>query len=131
MSDRAPRFSTPHLFIDAVTQLAGLFSTEIRLARTELSEKVAKAVNALALIAGSVVLLLAALIILLQAAVAWLIADGLAPHWAAIAVGAPVAFIGIGLLLAALNALKVKNLRPDRAIEQVSKDMAVAKEMVR
>jgi protein-S-isoprenylcysteine O-methyltransferase Ste14 len=131
MSEIAPRLSTPHLFIDAVAQLAALFRTEIRLVRTELSEKAAKAVNAVAFIGGAVVLLLVALIILLQGAVAWLVAEGLAPHWAALAVGVPVALIGIGLLVAALNALKVKNLRPDRTLDQVNKDVAVVKEMVR
>jgi hypothetical protein len=43
MTERATGFSTPHLFVDAVAQTAGLIRTEIRLARTELSEKVAKA----------------------------------------------------------------------------------------
>jgi hypothetical protein len=118
------------LFVDAVAQMAGLFRAEIRLARTELSEKVAKAVNAVGLLSGAVVLLLAALIILLQGAVAWLVIAGLQPHWAAFLVGALVGIVGLGLLFAALSLLKVSNLRPDRALAQVNKDMAVAKAMI-
>ena len=132
MTNAAPRSSTPHLFVEAVAQLAGLVRTEIRLARTELSEKAAKAANAVTLISAGVVLLLAALIVLLQGAVAWLVTIGLPPHWAALAVGAVVGFIGLGLLLAALTALKsAANFRPERALDQVGKDMAAAREIVR
>jgi len=35
------------------------------------------------------------------------------------------------MLFTALSSLKVSNLKPDRALGQVNKDMAVAKEMVR
>jgi len=132
MSERAATgFSTPHLFVEAVAQLAVLFRTEIRLVRTELAEKVSRAVNAVGLLSGALVLLLAALIILLQGAAAWLVVAGLQPHWAAFIVGAVVAIIGVGLLFIALSALKVSNLKPTRALGQVSKDMAVAKEIVR
>src|SRR5260221_11013387 len=131
MAERATGFSTPHLFIDAVAQMAGLFRTEIRLVRTELSEKIAKAVNAIALLSRAIILLLAALIILLESAVAWLVVAGLEPHWAALLVGAVVGIVGFGLLLSGLSTLKVSNLKPDRAFEQVHKDMAVAKEVVR
>jgi hypothetical protein len=119
------------LFVEAVAQLAVLFRTEIRLVRTELAEKVSRAVNAVGLLSGALVLLLAALIILLQGAAAWLVVAGLQPHWAAFIVGAVVAVIGVGLLFIALSALKVSNLRPNRTLGQVGKDMAVAKEIVR
>jgi len=132
MSDRAAtEFSTPQLFVEAVAQLAALFRTEIRLVRAELGEKVSKAVNAVGLLSGALVLLLAALIILLQGAAAWLVVAGLQPHWAAFIVGAAVAIIGVGLLFIALSALKVSYLKPTRTLGQVSKDMAVAKEIVR
>ena len=131
MAERATGFSTPHLFVDVVSQLAGLFRTELRLVRTELSEKVAKAVNAIGLLSGAVVLLLAALIVLLQAAVAWLVIAGVPSQWGGLLVGVVVGIVGFGLLFTALSALKVSNLKPDRTLEQVNKDMAVAKEMVR
>jgi protein-S-isoprenylcysteine O-methyltransferase Ste14 len=131
MTDRAQQPSTPHLFIEAMAQLAALFRTEIRLVRTELSEKAAKAVNAVGMVGGAVVLLFLALLILLEGLVAWLVAEGLPPYWAAVAVGLPIGIIGIALLLAAMKALKAANFVPDRALEQVSKDMAVAKEVVR
>jgi hypothetical protein len=132
MTDRAQHHpSTPHLFIEAMAQLAALFRTEIRLVRTELSEKAAKAVSAVAMIAAAFVLLLLALIILLQGAVALLVANGMQPYWAAVAVGAPVAVIGFALLFGAIRALKAANFRPDRALDQMSKDISVAKEAVR
>jgi uncharacterized membrane protein YqjE len=131
MTERATGFSTPHLFVEAVAQMAGLIRTEIRLARTELSEKVAKAVTAVGLLSGAIVLLFAALFLLLQGAVAWLVVAGMQPHWAAFLVGAAVGIIGLVLLFTALSALKVSNLTPDRTLDQVGKDMAVAKEIVR
>jgi protein-S-isoprenylcysteine O-methyltransferase Ste14 len=131
MTDRAQHPSTPQLFIEAMAQLAALFRTEIRLVRTELSEKAAKAVSAVGMVAGACVLLLVALIILLEGAVAWLVAEGLPAYWAAVAVGLPVGLIGIALLLGAMRALKAATFVPDRALEQVSKDVAVAKEVVR
>ena len=131
MTDRAQQPSTPHLFIEALAQLAALFRTEIRLVRTELGEKAAKAVNAVGMMAGAFILLLLALFILLEGLVAWLVAEGVAPYWAAVAVGLPVGIIGVALLLGAMKALKAANFVPDRALEQVGKDMAVAKEVVR
>jgi hypothetical protein len=131
MSESAPRVSTPHLFVEAVAQLAGLFRTELRLVRTELGEKAAKAMNAIVVMSGAGILLLVALIILLEGAVAFLVTLGLKPHWAALAVGLPVAVLAVALLLSALGSLKLANLRPERALDQVSKDMNVAKEIVR
>src|SRR5205085_3536607 len=104
MTDRAQQPSTPHLFIEALAQLAALFRTEIRLVRTELGEKAAKAVNAVGMMAGAFILLLLALFILLEGLVAWLVAEGLAPYWAAVAVGLPVGIIGVALLLGAMKA---------------------------
>jgi uncharacterized membrane protein YqjE len=129
--ERATGVSTPHLVLDAVSQMAGLFRTELRLVRAELNEKVAKAVTAIGLLSGAAVLLLAALLILLEGVVAWLVVAGLQPHWAAFIVGVVVAVVGAGLLFTALSTLKMSNLKPDRTLEQVNKDMAVAKEMVR
>src|SRR4051794_7107053 len=111
MSESAPRVSTPHLFVEAVAQLAGLFRTELRLVRTELGEKAAKAMNAIVVMSGAGILLLVALIILLEGAVAFLVTLGLKPHWAALAVGLPVAVLAVALLLSALGSLKLANLR--------------------
>jgi hypothetical protein len=131
MAEQATGFSTPHLFVDAITQMAGLFRTEVRLLRAELSEKASKAVNAIGLLCGSAVLLLAALIVLLQGAVAWLVIAGLPPHLAGFLVGAVVAIAALALFGIAVSSLKVSNLRPDRVAGQVDKDITVAKEAVR
>jgi hypothetical protein len=80
------------------------------LVRTELSEKVAKAANAVGLLFGAIILLFAGLFILLQGAVAWLVIAGMQPHWAAFLVGAGrhhwICFV--------LNrALRSQGLQPD------------------
>jgi len=44
------RPSTPALFADALSQMTSLFETEIRLVRTELSEKISTAFRAIAVL---------------------------------------------------------------------------------
>ena len=59
------RPSTPSLFADALAQMTHLFETEIRLVKTEISEKISAAVKAIVVILVAAVLLLAALFIIL------------------------------------------------------------------
>ena len=130
MAERATGFSTPHLLVDAVAQIAGLIRTEVRLARAELSEKAAQAINGIGLLTAAMVLLFAALLLFLQGVVGWLVVGGMQPHWAAFLVGAAVGIVGLVLLLTARSALRISNLTPDRTFHQVGKDIAAAKEIV-
>jgi hypothetical protein len=131
MVERATRLSTPHLFVDVVTQIAGLVRTEIQLVRAELSEKVSRTVNAAGLLAGAAILLLAALVILLQGAVTWLAIAGLELQWAELLVGAAVGIVGLGLLFTAISWLKVATLRPHRLLARVDRHTALGKEIGR
>jgi xanthine/uracil permease len=123
--------SVPELFSDLVNQLSTLFRKEIQLARAEMSEKVSKALSGVGLIAGGAVILLAALVILLEAAVAGLVAAGLETHWAALIVGSVAVLIGFVLVRAGMGNLKGSSLAPQKTVEQLQRDAAIAREAVR
>src|SRR3954469_7442131 len=98
----------PDIFADLLKELTTLLRSEIRLARSEFSEKVTLLGLSLSLIAVGAVLLLAALFLLLQAAVAGLIGQGFSPTVATLIVAATVLLIGIVLLWIGLNRLHAK-----------------------
>ena len=122
--------TVPELFSDLINQLTSLFRTEARLARAEISEKLSKAGSAVGLIVAGAVLLIPALVILLQAAVAALEEQGLAPYWAALAIGGGVLIIGLILAGAGFSALKPSKLMPNKTVEQLQQDAAVARGQV-
>jgi len=119
------------LVTQVMSDLAYLLQTEIRLARAEISEKVACAANGGAFIGVAAVLLLTGLPILLLAIVRWLEIAGLPNQWGLLLVGGLVVVIGIALALMGANRLKGSALKPDRTIEQVRADVSMAKEHVR
>jgi Putative Actinobacterial Holin-X, holin superfamily III len=120
----------PDIFSDLLKELTTLFRSEIRLARTEFSDKITLLGLSLAMIGVGAVLLLAGLFLLLQAAVAGLIAFGFSPTVATLIVAAVVLLIGIGLLWFGLNRLHAKNLALKKTSEQLQRDVAAAKYQV-
>lgn len=126
----ADRRTVPELFSDLINQLTSLFRTEARLARAEMSEKLSQAGVAVGLIVTGAVLLIPALVILLQAAVSALVEQGLAPYWAALAIGGAVLIIGFILASIGFNALKPAKLVPNKTMEQLQQDAAVARGQV-
>jgi hypothetical protein len=119
------------ILADLVNQFTGLIRKEGQLARAEMSEKIGEIGMALGLVVGGAVLLIPALVILLQAAVAGLVATGLAVGWASLIVGGVVLVIGLLLLAIGVNRLKTARLVPDKTLEQLQRDAAVAVQQVR
>lgn len=130
MTTETSRRSTPHLFTEVLTQVAALISAELRLIRAEAGEKLSQLLTGVALIAATAVVMIAALVMLLQGIAAWLVASGWQAHWAALVVAAVVAAIGAVMLMKAMSDLKASNLRPERTLDQLNKDLNVAKEQV-
>jgi len=123
--------SVPALFSDLIQDVTTLFRKEVQLAKTELSEKASQAATASASIAIGGVVLLAALIILLHAIVAWLAYAGIPSHWGYLIVAVLVGIGGYVALQKGLSNLKATSLTPNRTVEQLQRDAAVAKEQVR
>lgn len=127
-----PNRSIPEIFTDVVTQFTTLLRTESRLARTEMSEKINQAAVAVCLIVAGAVLLMPALVILLQAAVAALVQSNTLPQpWASLLVGGVALLIGIVLALVGASRLKVRALAPERTINQLQRDVSVARQQAR
>jgi uncharacterized membrane protein YqjE len=115
----------------AVSDIAYLLQTEIRLARTELSEKLGKVANGGILIGAGAVLALAGLIVLLLAIVQWLAIAGLPLEWSLLLVGAVVLVLGAVLLMKGTNNMKGSALVPHRTIDQLKADLSIVKEQMK
>ncbi len=127
--DPIGRPSTPSLVADALSQMTTLFETEIRLVRTEVSEKISAALRAVVVMLVAAVLLLAALVLLLIGVVNLLIALGIAPYLAYFIVGVVIAVGGGIAIYLALGTFS--NLTPQRTLSQLGKDADIVKDQVR
>ncbi len=125
------RPSTPSLFADALGQMTTLFETEIRLVRSEIGEKITKAVAAVAVMVVSALLLIVALILLLEGIVQLLIAYGWQPWAANFIVGGVIAVVGVVAVLLAKRGLSAEALAPSRSVAQFGKDVRVVKDQVK
>ena len=119
------------LLTEVVSELAYLLQTEIRLAKTELSEKASQAAQGGTMIGVGAVLALAGLIIFLHAVVSWLAVAGLPQEWGYLLVGVAVLAIGGVLAMRGVNNLKGSALTPDKTVKQVRADFSVMKEQVK
>jgi hypothetical protein len=118
------------LFTAAIAQSADLVQTEFRLARAEVSEKLAALRIGLALMAVGAIFLIAALGMLLQALVSVLIAAGMSPPAAILLVAGAAAVIGLVLFLMGQKRLSPEELVPDRTLTSLSRDGRMMKETV-
>jgi hypothetical protein len=123
--------SIADLVRDVITQLTTLLRKETELARVELSENVSRAALGLGLIVGGAALLIPALVILLEAAVAGLEQNGMRPAEATAIVGGCALVLGFILVAIGVSRLRVKNLMPNKTIQQLQRDAAAAKQQMR
>jgi hypothetical protein len=121
--------SIPELFGDAVGQLAKLVGNEFALARAELSEKMAQAGRAAAMIGAGAVIMIPALVLVLFAAAAALIRSGLSDPVAYLIAGGGAAVVAGALIAIGLERLSGDALKPSVTLEQVQRDKLAAKEM--
>jgi Putative Actinobacterial Holin-X, holin superfamily III len=120
--------SLPNAFSRVITDLADLMQKEMRLARAELSEKLSITIRAGVWMSVAAVLAILAALLVVQACVLGLsAATGIALHWSSLIVAALLA-AGGGAAFAKGKADVPEQLAPDRAINQVKQDIAVAKE---
>ena len=123
--------SLPELLSTLITEMSTLFRQEIRLARTETTENIGKMTGAIGRLAAAGLIILPGLVVLLQAIAAMLMAQGIEAPIALLIVSLAAIVIGGILLAIGLSRLKASTLTPDRTIEQVPRDAAVAREQVR
>lgn len=130
MTSRSDR-SIPELFSDAVGQLAKLIGNEFALARAEISEKAGQAGRAAAMMGAGAVIMIPALVMLLTAAASALMHAGLSDPVAYLITGASAAFISVLLIMVGIKRLSGDALKPTATMDELERDKAAAREMVR
>jgi len=116
------------LLTAALAQSADLVQAEFRLARVEVSEKLAALRYGLVMMAIGAILLIVSLGMLLQAMVGALIAAGMSPPLAILLVAGVTAVIGLVLFLMGQKRLEPAALTPDRTLDSLSADSRMVKE---
>jgi len=130
MTSRSER-SIPELFSDAFSQLAKLIGNEFALARAEVSEKAARASRAAGLIGAGAVLLIPGLTLLLFAAAAGLIRSGFSEPVAYLVTGGGGVVLAMLLIATGLTRLSGDTLKLKATLDEVQRDQAAAREMIR
>ena len=130
MTSRSDR-SIPELFSDAVGQLAKLIGNEFALARAEVSEKAGQAGKAAAMMGVGAVVMIPALVMLLTAAASALMHAGLSDPVAYLITGGIAAVVSVLLIVVGINRLSGDALKPTATIDELERDKAAAREMVR
>lgn len=121
----------PDLASDAISQLAKLIGNEFALARAELALKADQAKRSAAMIGAGAVLAIPGLVILLMAAAAGLMHAGMSDPVAYLIVGGVAVLIAVALVMLGLSGLSGEALKPSVTLEQVQRDKAASKEMMR
>jgi Putative Actinobacterial Holin-X, holin superfamily III len=130
MAYRGYERSIPDIIADLLSQFPTLVRKESQLARAEISEKISQVGMGVGLLLGGAILLIPALVILLQAGVTALEQAGFQPPIASLIAGAAAFLVGLFLLLIGVSRMKVKNLVPQKTIQQIQEDASVAKQQV-
>jgi hypothetical protein len=123
--------SIPDLLSDAFAQVAKLISNEFELARAEMADKVSQAGRAAAMIGAGAVILIPGLTLLLIALSAWLVEAGFAQSVAYLIVGVCTTAIAATSIWFGVSRLSGDALKPSVTIDQLQRDKAAAKKMVR
>jgi hypothetical protein len=117
----------PEILTDLIAQLTALVRKEGQLARSEISEKVGRALSGMALILVGAILLIPAVVILLQAGIVALMESGMDPALASAIIGGGALVLGFILALVGWSWVKPASLVPDKTLDQLQRDAAVAR----
>lgn len=123
------RRSTLELISDAFNDASALLSTEAKLLRAEVNEKINFAVTAIGLMVGAAVFFIGALFLLLQTGVAFLVQWGLSAPVASLIMTLVSAGIGAALFFSGKKALTPDHLKPQRSMNQINRDVAMARDV--
>ena len=122
------RRSTIELMSDAFSDASALLSTEASLLRAEVNEKINHVVTAIGMMVGAAVFFIGALFLLLQTGVAVLVQWGLSTAVVSILMAVVSALIGLVMVFAARAAASPAHLKPERAMNQINRDAAMARD---
>lgn len=112
---------------DVLRDIVALLHAELRLLRAEISEKLRLTALSAALIGAGALLLAATIVLLLQAAIAALVAYGIAWPLAILIVATAALLLGVGLIWFGVNNFRLNRLAPSKTLNQLEKDTTVVK----
>ncbi len=118
------------LIRDVLADTVALLHAELQLLRAEISEKLRLTALSAALIGAGTVLLAATIVLLLQAAIAGLVAYGIAWPFAILIVATATLFLGAGLIWLGINNFRLSRLAPSKTLNQLEKDSIIVKREV-
>jgi hypothetical protein len=119
----------PRILSTVVGDLADLVQKELRLARTEIVDKLNTKLQASIWMAAAGILGLITLLLLVEAAVFAIASFGIALHWSCLIVAAGIALLaGVAFLKGRSDAQE--ELTPTRTINQIKRDISTAKEQL-
>ena len=130
MNSRSER-SIAELFSDAFAQLAKLIGNEFDLAKAELSDKAGQMGRGIAMIAAGAIIMIPALVVLLLSAASGLMRAGLSEPIGYLLAGVAAVAVAGALIAVGVNRMSGDALKPAVTLEQLQRDKAAAKEMVR
>ncbi|HWK34615.1 MAG TPA: phage holin family protein [Xanthobacteraceae bacterium] len=119
----------PRALASVFADLADLIQKEMQLARAEVTENVSKRLRAGGWMIAAVLLGLIAALLVVQAAVFAVATLGIALHWSCLIVAAILAAAG-ALSYSVGRAGAQKDLMPARTMNQIKRDLVVAKEQL-
>lgn len=119
----------PRILSTVVGDLADLVQKELRLARTEIVDKLSKKLQASIWMAAAGVLGLITLLLIVQAAVFAVASFGIALHWSCLVVATAVAVLASVAFLKGRSDAQ-EELTPTRTINQIKQDISTAKEQL-
>ncbi len=129
MAESLKNSALPRALSDVVGDLADLLQKELRLARTEITEKLSLKVHGGIWIAVAGVFAFFAVVVAIEAAVFAIASYGIALHWSCLIVAAALATLG-GVAYGIGRKDLAEDLTPTRTIRQVNKDIATAKDQL-
>ena len=129
MNERLKNTAMVGALSDAVEDLGDLLQKEVRLAKAELSEKLATKLRAGVWMSVTGIFGLCAVLVLIEAVVFAIASYGLALHWSCLIVAAALAVVAVGAY-AIGRADARASVSPSRTIHQVQRDVAAAKEQL-
>ncbi len=124
---RADNRGVGTLITDLLQQGTSLMQTEVRLLKSEMSDKMKTVMGGAVEVLAGGLLLMAALLILLQALVV-VLAEFVGPAWASLIVGVVIAILGVIFVKRGTSNMEPSNLTPDHTTNQLARDAAVVKE---
>jgi uncharacterized membrane protein YqjE len=123
--------SLPELVGGLANDITKLIRGEVQLAKTEVNEKVSQATSGAAMLAAGGIIAFSGFLILLLAAV-FALANVVEPWLSALIIGAVVLIVGAVVLMKGKSNLSANNLKPERTIHSVKRDVELGKaEMTR